>query len=57
VINLLALCVAFVALLLFCCGDLELNPGTSFIQCHNFGHRVLLELRSGLVAKTGVKLL
>jgi len=46
VINLLALCVPFVALLLFRCGDLELNPGpTSFIQCHNCGQHVSIRVK------------
>jgi len=48
VINLLVLCahVSFIALLLFCCGDLELNPGpTSFIQCHKCGPRVSIRVK------------
>jgi len=47
VINLLALCVPFVALLLFCCGDLELNP--PFIQCHNCGQRVSVRVNGEVI--------
>jgi len=53
VINLLVLYVPFVALLLFSCGDLELNPGPTHLYSVIIVANVcLLELRSIFVAKT-----